>query len=392
MGRVAPGQRATPRSAGELLDLLRSGNASSRSDLVRVTGLAPSTVSARIGLLLDRGWVEEVGDDNSNGGRPARRLALRARAGMVAAAEMGSGHVRLAISDLAGTRLSTTEIPLDISPGPGLVLPALREQIEAAARAVGGPGSVRGIGIGIPAPVESRTSTVVLPGWMPGWHGADVRRLLGAAPDVRVVVGNDADMMAVAEQLRRPGTRSLLALKLGRRIGTGIIASGLLHSGASGGAGEISHTSVDGIAALACACGSPNCLDSVASGGALAQRLLEAGGPALTPAGLVDLARDGDPTATRLLREAGQQIGRVLVLVLNFFEPEVLVLGGTLSRSETLVGALQGVLYDRCMPLVTRSLQVAVSEAGADAGVRGITSLVLDGVLDPHAVDDELSA
>ncbi len=413
MVTVADPRRALPApSAGALFALLRDGAATSRSDLVRVTGLAPSTVSVRVNALLRSGYVTEDGSQVSTGGRRPRRLAVRGDTGMVGAAEVRPQHVRLALSDLTGVRLDTVELPLDVARGPAALVGWVCDRLAERARAVGrDPATLRGLGFGLPAPIEAGTQRVVLPARMPGWDGADVRALVAAhlagpagrgraraargdaariPPGIPVVLGNDADLAAVAEQAERGDVQHLLAVLLGDRIGCGIIASGRLHRGAGGGAGEISHRSVDGDAAIPCTCTNPHCLEAVASGDALARRIVDAGGPVLTTEQIVDLARDGDPAAHRLLREAGVAIGGVLAGVLDFFNPQVLVLDGPLSRSAPLVAAIQGVVYERCLPLSTRGLEIAVSTAGADAGVRGLLALLLARVLDPAEVDRSL--
>jgi predicted NBD/HSP70 family sugar kinase len=395
------GTRRPPLGSGpgELLGMLRRGEAGSRSDLVRLTGLAASTVSGRVQALVREGYVREDGVAASTGGRPARRLEFRSDAGVVAAAEIGSEHLRLALADLAGHRLSTVELPLDIATGSDAVVSLIGACVLDQIRLCGQePGSLAAIGVGLPAPVEAGTGRIVLPAHMPGWDGSDIVGLLrrwaasaGLSSDLPLVVGNDADLMAVAEHVEQAAggadVEHLLAVRLGRRIGCGIISSGVLHVGAAGGAGEIAHTSVAGRPALACACASPNCLEAVASGGALVARLAAEGGPTVTPEELVALARDSDPAASRLLREAGSAIGDVLALVLNFFNPQVLVLGGALSQAAPLIAAVRGRVYENCLPLVTRDLQVVVSSAGPDAGVRGIFALLLDRVLDPVEVD-----
>ncbi|RIJ60511.1 ROK family protein, partial [Clavibacter lycopersici] len=91
----------------------------------------------------------------------------------------------------------------------------------------------------------------------------------------------------------------------------------------------------------------------------------------------VRLAHDGDARATTQLRQAGRTVGDTLAAVVNFFNPEVVVIGGMLSTVEPFVAAIRSQLYESCHPLATTTLRIQQSEAGVDAGVLGIGQLCL---------------
>jgi predicted NBD/HSP70 family sugar kinase len=97
-----------------------------------------------------------------------------------------------------------------------------------------------------------------------------------------------------------------------------------------------------------------------------------------TTADLVRLARDGDPTVNTNLRFAGRQLGEVLATVVNFFNPQAVILSGALAGCDMFVAAARGVLYERCLPLTTQELQIGESVAGSDAGLLGIGRLLID--------------
>ena len=97
--------------AGSVLRLIRDGEAVTRADLARRTGLARSTVAQRVDALLAHELVYEAGGSASTGGRPPTILAFNQLAGVVLAADLGATHSRLAVSDLAGAPLA--EVALD---------------------------------------------------------------------------------------------------------------------------------------------------------------------------------------------------------------------------------------------------------------------------------------
>ena len=114
--------------AGSLLRLIRNGEAVTRADLVRRTGLARSTVAQRLDALLAHQLVYEAGGSASTGGRPPTVLAFNQGAGVVLVADLGATHSRLVVSDLAGAPLAETTFDMDIADGPEIVLERVNEQ------------------------------------------------------------------------------------------------------------------------------------------------------------------------------------------------------------------------------------------------------------------------
>src|SRR3954471_20142656 len=125
------GERPEPTSrngAGRMLSLIRDGEAVTRADLARRTGLARSTVAQRVEALLARQSVYEAGDSTSTGGRPPTVLAFNRSAGVVLVAALGATHSRLAVSDLAGTPLAERAYDIDVAREPAIVLSWVHER------------------------------------------------------------------------------------------------------------------------------------------------------------------------------------------------------------------------------------------------------------------------
>jgi predicted NBD/HSP70 family sugar kinase len=213
---------------------------------------------------------------------------------------------------------------------------------------------------------------------MPGWNDFPVRDFAGDLAGVPALVENDANLMAVGEHRHSwPALDNLMVIKLGSGIGCGVIVDGRLHRG-RGAAGDISHVRILSEATVDCSCGHPDCLEAHASGAALAASLRGHGIEVGQPARIVDLVADGVPQATSAVRTAGRLIGEVLTGLVNFFNPDALVIGGSLSGAEPLVATVRGVIYERCLPLATRNLEIATSRAGRDASILGAGHLLLE--------------
>jgi len=186
-------------------------------------------------------------------------------------------------------------------------------------------------------------------------------------------------------------TDHLLFVKIGTGIGCGIVAGRRIHRGAQGAAGDIGDIRVPGNEDLLCRCGNVGCLEAVAGGRALAQRLTEAGREAANSRDVMRLVKAGDPVATRTVREAGRAIGHVLAGSVNFFNPSAIVIGGDLGQAhEQLLAGMREIIFERSLPLATRDLRTEPSQLGDRAGIVGAAIMVIEHVLAPDVVDRAL--
>ena len=387
-----PAGSSSPTSAGALLGAIREGKAVTRADLARYAGLARSTVAQRVDALLAAGLVVEGGGSASTGGRPASVLAFNHAAGVVLVADLGATHARLAVVDLAGTPLAETAADMDIARGPEEVLGWASQRLAELLEQTGHtPGDVRGIGVGVPGPVEFASGRPFNPPIMPGWDGYSIPGWFAGDYDAPVLVDNDVNLMARGEHwMHWRDTEHLLLVKVGTGIGCGIVAGGRIHRGALGAAGDIGHiraTPED----VTCRCGNVGCLEAVAGGQALAQRLSAQGADAANSRDVVRLVRAGDAVASRMVRDAGRSLGEVLAGTVNFFNPAVIVIGGDLAEAQAplLAGAREGI-FSRSLALATRELRIVPCRLGDRAGIIGAAIMVIDRVLAPEAVDQAL--
>src|SRR5215203_5611544 len=219
---------------GRVLRLIRDGEAVTRADLARHTGLARSTVAQRVDALLAHELVYEAGGGASTGGRPATVLAFNRSAGVVLVADLGATHARLAVSDLSGEPLIERAYDTDIARPPE---------------------DVRGVGLGIPAPVAFSRGEPVAPPMMPGWDGFSIPDWFSHHYEAPVLVDNDVNIMALGEHYTHwRGCDHLLFVKIGTGIGCGIVSDRRIHRGAQGAAGDIGHVRLGGHDVV-CRCG-----------------------------------------------------------------------------------------------------------------------------------------
>ncbi|GAQ63505.1 glucokinase [Streptomyces scabiei] len=390
--------------AGDLLELVRSGRATTRGALQQATGLSRATVGQRLDRLFRAGWLREgaggpVG--SPLGGRPSITLEFDDAHALVLAADLDTRHARAAVLSLTGEIQAEHTGTLVIEEGPDAVLDELGRWFAELLAKEGRPAHAAcGIGLAVPGPVDSETGRVVQPPIMPGWDGYDIRARLARAfaehasgpAEVPVLVDNDANLMAYGEQRTGYADCSAFALvKVSTGIGAGMVVGGSIYRGVDGGAGDIGHIRIPQGADALCKCGSYGCLAAVASGGAVARRLAEAGVPAASGSDVRELLAAGHPGATALAREAGRAVGDVLATVVTLLNPGVLMIAGDLAGTPFLTGVRE-LLYQRALPRSTAHLDVVTSRLGERAGLIGAGAQVVEHLYAPERAEERLAA
>ncbi|MER5645867.1 ROK family protein [Streptosporangium sp. NPDC002524] len=385
---------------GHVVRALRGAGPLTRQDLMAHTGLTRAQVDQRLEQLRQLDLVEDGSGSVVTGGRRARAISLRRRAGYVLSVALGASGVTVAAVDLSGAIIDDRSQPIDIAAGPHDVLGTCVELCQRVLDEVGGrPWAV---GVTVPGPVDLDRGIVVSPPIMPGWDQFPIRDWLGDKLGLAAWLGNDANATALGEYRYGAGKghRNMVYVKLGSGIGSGIIMGGVLQHGDGGCAGDVGHLPVPG-QTLPCRCGNIGCLEAVAGGFALArvaEEIAESGrsgvltamrenGP-LNAAALARAAEYGDNEALEVLQLAGAQIGEVLAFVVSLLNPSQLVIGGGLSYSgDVLLSSVRKSLYARALPLASRDLLVRRAALGEAGGVQGTAELLYERLFSPLVLE-----
>jgi predicted NBD/HSP70 family sugar kinase len=390
---AGPDGSTTSQGLGHILALFRSRGPLTRGEVMDSTGLARSTVNQRLDTLLTAGLLVPAGESASTGGRRPGRFAFNAQAGITLVVDVGASGFRTAVCDLAGSILADRAAQISVASGPLEVLGLVDERFQALLADVGrAREDVKGVAISVPGPVQYATGRVVSPPIMTGWDGFDIPRHFRDRYGVGVLVDNDVNAMAVGEQrICYPDVAHLAFLKVGTGVGCGIVAGGQMLRGAQGAAGDIGHTRVtvtDVAEEPICLCGNTGCVEAYAGGWALIRDLRAAGQAVDTVDDVVALIRAGDPVAARLARRAGRILGEAVADTVSVLNPAVVVIGGQLAHAEDqLLAGIREVVYQRCLPLATRSLQLVRTQLDLRAGVLGLALLLTDAILAPHQME-----
>ena len=395
--RTEARESAAPATAGELLVLVRSGRASTRSQLRALTGLSRTAITTRVSSLTSAGLLLLGEELASTGGRPPGALVFNQHAGVVVAVAIGRSRSQLAVMDLDGEEIASDSRDHEVGVGPDELMPEIATRLAGlldGARSGSEEPSVLGIGLSLPGTLDAQRGISIGSPVMSGWDGVELAPYLGEVTQAPLFVGNDADVLARSELLGRSAALDdVLVLKASTGLGLGIIADGRVLSGHLGAAGEIGHTKVNAAAGLPCRCGATGCLETLAGGWALVARARESGHEVGHLRDLVALALQGDPTARGLLRDSGRELGEVLAIAINLLNPAAVVIGGDMASAfDFHVAGIRESVYALAAPLATRDLQFLPATHGDRAGLVGCAALALDHVLAPHAVDARLAA
>jgi predicted NBD/HSP70 family sugar kinase len=387
-------------SAGHVLDLIRRAGGLSRADIIAKTGLARSTVAARLDALQAAGWISS-GQTTTARGRPPSHFHVRTDGGALLIADAGATGVRTAVTDLQGQIGHELRTPLDITVGPQRWLAEVGAMFDELLEKTGITADfVRGIGVAVPGPVDFASATVVNPPIMTGWDGYPIRSWFADRFACPVLVDNDANAMTLGEHTTNFADQdSLVMVKVATGVGAGIIAHGLIYRGADGSAGDIGHIQIsppDNVptdeSEPVCRCGNTGCIEAYGGGWALLRDLRAAGREVSTISDIARLLESGDPLAVSLVRRAGRFIGVALSDVVSLLNPSVVIVGGELAASAAiLMAGIRESIYARSLPLATRRLQIVPAQLGDRAGAVGLTSMLSDYIFDSRRIDAALA-
>ena len=380
----------------ELILLIRKYGELTKADLVDQTDYSRTKITSCIDSLVNKKIIKTNGQGDYTGGRRSKTFTFNGELGLVAGVDIGATSIDVILADFSRNVIARYGEPAIIREGPNVILKRVRDILTQLINDHGlQPEKLTGIGIGLPGPVDFSKGTVLSPPIMPGWDRFPIIPTLQKSFTLaNIVVDNDVNLMALGEitQGAGKGARNLIFLKIGTGIGAGIISDGKIYRGAKGCAGDVGHICVDKNGPI-CSCGNAGCLEAVAAGPAIAERgrieavsgsssilkkYYDRNGGKILAENVGDAAREGDPAAIEIIRSSGEIIGDVLAGLVNFYNPEMIIIGGGVSNIGNLLlsSIRQGVL-NRSLPLATRDLQIMFSSIGPEAGVYGALSLAI---------------
>lgn len=304
--------------------------------------------------------------------------------------DVGGTTIKIGLFQTNGKLMEKWEIPTDIHNCGESILPDIAQALLGKLRLLGIPISyVEGVGLGVPGAVldSNYVKPCVNLGKWGGFRAADAFTKLTGLPAKLV---NDANAAALGEMRAGggKGCKNVVFVTLGTGVGGGIIVDGKLLAGVHGAGGEIGHIKVSDEETAPYGCGKFGCAEQYASATGIvcrAKQLLAKGDTKTELAGyetlsckdIFDCARAGDSVALGLVDEMTRLLGKMLAAVSCVCDPEVIVLGGGVSRAgDILIKRVEKYFKEFAFP-AAEGTTFALAELGNDAGIYGCIQLIL---------------
>jgi glucokinase-like ROK family protein len=377
----------------------------SRAQLAKQTRLHKATISSLVEELIALGLVHEVGMQPSEIGRPSILLKLNPEAGTIIGVEIGVGFLSVILSNFTGEIVWKRYEETSTAAGQTEILACAYRLVEEVCQSARqGAGRLLGMGLALPGMVDIEKGVLVFSPNLQ-WRDVPLQKMFAEQTGLPVYVDNDANAAALGEHLfgvaRQKG--HFLFIVAGVGVGGGLFLNGDLYRGATGLAGEIGHTNLNGDQTRHCRCGKRGCWENYANQSSLYERIrarLEVGRQSLitsyidnqstqlTLPLITRAAESGDAEVLEALHETGAALGLGVANLINTFNPEMVVIGGALSLAgKFMLPSIQKVIEEHSLDVIRKPVEILISSFGSDASVMGASAMVVQGILsNPTAV------
>ncbi|MEU4467182.1 ROK family transcriptional regulator [Streptomyces sp. NPDC024017] len=382
------------------LRLLQQEGPLTAGQLKQLTGLSRPTVADLVERLTAAGLIAVVGEAGEQRRGPnAKVYGIVADRAHLAALDVRTEGVSVAVADLVGRVLAEASVPIGGDTGTGPAVEQAVTLVEHVAKEAGA-GRLHTVGIGAPGLIDPSSGELRDSTGLPEWHRRFVATLQERLPEARVSVENETNLAAVAEQ--RDGAArdrdTFVLLWLGHGTGAAVVLDGALRRGASGGTGEIGFLPVPGTTALPSSTDCEGGFHSLASSAAVVELAAEYGvpvepGQGVSQVGVVRAAAGVVRGAVAQIREEGAAAGPVpgspeehppaarfldaladrlavgVASVVAILDPGCVVLGGEVGEAggEELAARVR----DRIARMTPLPTEVRTTALGGGAVLRG---------------------
>lgn len=381
-GRPRVAETAAP-SLVDLLNLIRADDPTTRQELERKSELGRAVVADRLTMLADLGLIDESELGTATGGRAPRLVRLAAKRGRILVATLDQSALGVGVADLAGNLLTEHHEAFELMAPPQVLAERLITLLRWSLDRQASPAGLWGISLSVPGTVAGPSGDFLTrtPAVLPAWEGFPLVEMLTRSFGAPVWMRSSVDTMTMGELHggAGQGLGSMLFVKVGRRIGAGIVADGRLFRGAQGATGLIGALPVhlgDRTGTLDAMAGSEMILRegrlAAESGRSplLADQLRRGG--EITAIDVAQAAQIGDAACVEILTTSGRLIGQVVATLTNSLNPEVIILSGAIVQTnDIMLAAVREAVYGASHPLVTRDLRIIRSQMGSSAGLVG---------------------
>jgi len=377
-----------------VLDEVRTHGPISQADISRSTQLSSGTVTNIVKILKKRDLVREIGPDRSTGGRNPTLLSLNPEARYVMSATFFADEITVAALDLVGRIKKTVKVRPEIEKGQARVFENFARAADSLFDALHlDKKDIAGLGASFEGIIDHKRGVVILSNRF-GWRNVPVRTLLKKSYGLRIFVEGDGRAMALGEYQygAAKGASNMICVDIDSGIGAAAVLDGRICHGAHSMEGEIGHTLAVPNGAK-CRCGKRGCLEAVASGSALITQIRQELGKSenLEPRDVDEslpehmiarhiflAAHQGDVFVLRTIRRMGYYLGLAVAGLINYSDPELVVLTGYMAyeSGDVLSNIITEVAREHIVDGKTRTVRIEKGILGENAALLGAAALV----------------
>ncbi len=370
-----------------IIDYVRWHGAITKKKLTSALDLSFATVSTICNQLFSDGILEETGSDSFSGGRIPKLLSLRETSRLTICLYLLRRDLYdISIADLRGTELRSEIVHTDGLRSLDDFIERLSASAESMLRGMGRSfDCVLGIGVAAPG-IFDHTNGRIVNSTDPFFENAPLKAALATRFGLPVCVENESNLLATAASLRGGSSnrlRDLIYLYVGEGVGVGIISNGTLIAGSHGMGGEIEHMPI-GMRRFDCYCGNKGCVETELVEKGFLRKFAEARGADTANAGggwgaFLEGVRARQPEAMAVIEENGRLLGKLISILVNIFDPEVVYVGGIVEEIyEDLNLWMQKEIADRMAVKAGRSVPVMNDTNYRAMVLIGCTALVFN--------------
>ena len=382
VGGVAIKNKQLRKSALRLID---QSNAITITEIAKELNISVPKATELVSSMVEENILKDEGKQDSTGGRRANAFGLMANAGYFLGIDIKLHHVNFGLMDLKKGMVTLEEkVPYRLMNTEDALLELFQmiqhflEQHQQYKK------NLIAIGLNIPGRINPRTGH--------NYNHFNFREeplseIIYEKFGIPTTIENDSKAMVFGEFFHADASneKNAILINLDYGIGMGILIDGKIYHGKSGFSGELGHIPLFDNEII-CHCGKKGCLETEASGIALLRKFkerIQAGSTSLafdgtraietiTLQNIIEAAKNEDTLCIEILEELGEKLGKAIAIVINIFNPETVILGGTLSETgEYLRFSAKSTLNRLSHSIVNNDTTLKVSQLGEKAGVLG---------------------
>lgn len=371
-----------------ILELIRRRGPLTRTEISKETELNIVTVSNYINNYIEKGLVVEGGLDTSTGGRRPVMVELNPKAGFVVGVGVDLFNEIGILTDLQANVLVRIKRPRPMGTDQDIINSLVNLVQDLINKSELETSKIKGLGIGIPGIVDRRVGTIRWPNQMSSIYISGIKSMLEQKFGIPTFLENDATVAACGERdfELETGIKDLIFMYSG--IGCGIIVNSQIYHGATGCAGELGldvfdekeKNKLNGLGRWEADLGLTTRARQMISEGKQTKILDMAEGDInkINMKAVIDASMQSDTVAIELVREAGRELGIRIAYLVNFLNPEVVVIGGGIERAGSIIlDEIKKTVRERAFEEASNILRIVPTQLGEDSVALGGVSLVI---------------